>query len=487
MTIRRKRLGRWLVAPLLSVASLAANHSDLRLVDAVEKQDKASVRSLLSEKIDVNVRQPDGATALAWAARWDDLEIAHLLIDAGANVNAANDYGVTPLWLACGNGSAAMVDVLLRSGADPNAALLSGETALMAATEAGSLEAVKLLLAQKANPHATESSGGQNALMWAVAEGHPDIVRALVEHGADINARSKGGFTPLLFAAQQGDVESARILVAAGGNVNEGAPPRTPSALLIASASGHADFSTFLLDQGADPNQADGKGFTSLHYAAMRRNMLEAVKALLAHGANPNARLPKDAPEQGGVTEMSISGATPLFLAAAAGNGNIVRALAAGGADPLVPTADNTTALMVAAGVGLFENRNEDAVKAAFETVRLLVEMGSDINAVGEHGWTALHGAAYTGADDTLQFLVEKGAKMDVMDEFGQTPLSIAQAVVTPGVINDAYKRARAYRKTTSDLLVKLGAPSLAASRVQIIQALPEDYSSVTAPEQQQD
>jgi hypothetical protein len=113
--------------------------------------------------------------------------------------------------------------------------------------------------------------------------------------------------------------------------------------------------------------------------------------------------------------------------------------------------------------------------------------MGSDINAVGEHGWTALHGAAYTGADDTLQFLVEKGAKMDVMDEFGQTPLSIAQAVVTPGVINDAYKRARAYRKTTSDLLVKLGAPSLAASRVQIIQALPEDYSSVTAPEQQQD
>jgi ankyrin repeat protein len=486
MGIGRKGLRSWLIVPLLSVASLATS-SELRLVDAVEKRDKEAVRLLLNQRVDVNAPQADGATALAWAAYWDDLETADLLIGAGANVNVANEYGVTPLSIACTNGSAAMVEILLMAGADPNAALLSGETALMTATETGSLETVKLLLAHGANVNATEPRRGQNALMWAVAEGHSDIAQALIEHGANIHARSKGGFTPLLFAAQQGDVESARILLATGASVNEGARPDSPSALLIASASGHSDFPIFLLDKGADPNQTDSKGFTSLHYAAMRRNMLELVKALLAHGANPNARLPKDAPEQGGVTEMSINGATPLFLAAAAGNANAIRALAAAGADPSIPTADNSTALMVAAGVGLFENRGEEIEKAAFETVRLLVELGSDVNALGEHGWTALHGAAYTGADATIQFLVEKGARMDVMDDFGQTPLSIAQAVVTPGVVNDAYKRARAFRRTTSDLLLRLGAPSLAASRVQILQALPEDYSPVTTPEVQGD
>ncbi len=58
----------------------------------------------------MNAAQPDGATAVAWAAHWDDLEIADLLIRAGADVNTPNDLRVTPLMLASTNGSAAMVD-----------------------------------------------------------------------------------------------------------------------------------------------------------------------------------------------------------------------------------------------------------------------------------------------------------------------------------------------------------------------------------------
>ena len=69
---------------------------------------------------DVNVSQADGATALMWAAHWDDLRTADLLIRAGANVNAANDLGVTALSLACTNGSAVMVERLLKAGADWN-------------------------------------------------------------------------------------------------------------------------------------------------------------------------------------------------------------------------------------------------------------------------------------------------------------------------------------------------------------------------------
>ena len=122
--------GSWAVLAL-ATAGLAAAGSDLRLVDAVEHRDTKAVRLLLKKHVDVNAPQPDGATALHWAAYWDDLETANLLIRAGANVNAANDYGVTALSVACSNGNSALAVRLLEATANPNAALWSGETPLM--------------------------------------------------------------------------------------------------------------------------------------------------------------------------------------------------------------------------------------------------------------------------------------------------------------------------------------------------------------------
>src|ERR1700682_1132939 len=112
--------GLWIVVSLLSVGSVVCASSDLRLVEAVRKQDTKAVTALLKAQVDVNTQQPEGATALHWAAHWDDLETANLLIRAGAHVNAANDYGVTPLSVACNDGSAVMVEALLKAGANPN-------------------------------------------------------------------------------------------------------------------------------------------------------------------------------------------------------------------------------------------------------------------------------------------------------------------------------------------------------------------------------
>src|ERR1035438_1979462 len=78
--------------------------TDLRLIDAVKQSDANAVRSLLVERIDVNVSEVDGSTALHWAAQRDNPEIAGLLIAAGANVRAASRYNITPLSLACTNG-----------------------------------------------------------------------------------------------------------------------------------------------------------------------------------------------------------------------------------------------------------------------------------------------------------------------------------------------------------------------------------------------
>ncbi len=460
--------GWWLVSlfsvlSVLSVASLAA--ADLRLADAVEKGDKEALRSLLAEHVDVNTPQADGATALAWAAHRDDLETADLLIRAGADTNAANNYGVTPLSLACTNRSAAMVKKLLEAGADPNAAQPTGESVLMRCAHTGSLDAVKLLIEHGADVNATETWQEQTALMWAVSEKHAEVVQALIEHGADVHAQTQGSSTPLLFAAQQGDMDSARLLLEAGANVND-APPDGMNPLLVASTSGHGALAAFLLDQDADPNAANDSGYTALHYAVPRRNMLDLVQSLLAHGADPNARLARYRTRAGGITMMD---ATPILLAAEAGNIAAMRALADAGADPLLTTEENTTLLLVALGAGRFGERSESQLQRHHETAQLAVEMGSDVNAAGEHGWTAMHAAAYMGADETIWFLADLGVKLDVMDRFGQTPLSIASAIITAGMADYADPRPRRYRKSTVDLLLQLGATSLEESGVEIL------------------
>jgi ankyrin repeat protein len=316
--------------------------------------------------------------------------------------------------------------------------------------------------------------------MWAVAEKHPDVVRALIEHGADVHARSKGGFTPLLLAARHGDLESARLLLEAGADVNE-ATPEDGSALVVASGSGHEALAIFLLEKGADPNAADRFGTTALHYAMLkaiapyqditsslsylsymfRPNMQELVKALLQRGADPNARLARTPRLPNGKYAMiSLAGATPFWLASAVGDVTIMRMLAEKGADPLAATEEKVTPLMAAAGLGRRVNghmdRAADEEKAALEAVQLAVALGADIHATTETGLTALHGAAYTGADSIVQFLVGKGANVNAADQYGQTALTIAQRIRPPGLPNQ-FRSDQVY-DTTVKLLRDLGA-----------------------------
>ena len=106
---------------LLSIflAILPVTTGDTRLPEAAMNGDRAEVQTLLKQKVDANEAQGDGSTALHWAAYRDDVEMARLLIQAGANVKAKTRIGdMTPLHLAATNGSVAMIELLLKSGAD---------------------------------------------------------------------------------------------------------------------------------------------------------------------------------------------------------------------------------------------------------------------------------------------------------------------------------------------------------------------------------
>ncbi|MBI3471384.1 MAG: ankyrin repeat domain-containing protein, partial [Candidatus Solibacter usitatus] len=403
--------------------------------------------------------QADGTTALHWAAHQEDLETAELLVRAGANVKAANRYGVTPLSLACTNGNGAMVDLLLKAGADPNTSLPGGETALMTAARAGKVEAVKSLLSHKADGHAQESRRGQTALMWAAAEGHVEVVEALIQAGADFRARLDSGFTPLLFAVREGQAGVVRVLLKAGADVNETiqtrqttarrlgyrGPRAGTSALMLAVGNAHYELAASLLDAGADPN-ASGPAYTALHIVSWVRkpgggdndpaprgsgNMtsLEIVKKLVAKGAKVNARMTRKV--NVGLTSLNTLGATPFLLAARTADAELMRALAALGADPLLSNADNSTPLMAAAGLGT-RSPGEDAgtESEVVEALQTALDLGADLNAVDNNGETAMHGAAYKNLPAAVQFLADKGARIEVWNrknKFGWTPLTIAE------------------------------------------------------------
>ena len=493
MGTKSKALMWWLLA-LLPAASFAATGGDLRLVEAVKNKDAAAVRSLLSQHVDVNTPEADGATALAWAAHWDDLGTADLLIRAGAKASAANNYGVTPLWEACNNRSAAMVEKLAKAGANPSATLPgTGETVLMRCARTGNADAVNSLLAHGANVNGKEIQKGQTALMWALEERHLEVAKTLIEHGADVHARTKEGFTPLLFAARQGELEHARLLVDRGADVNEITPAGlTP--LLVAADSGHEELAIFLIEKGANVKVVDPDGLTAMHFALrrgmsilsfvnhgggypyseeylFRPNMSKLIDVLLEHGANPNARIEKgtklsgNISPGGGVVEVGLAGATPFLLAAATSDVAVMRMLLAKGADPKLGTKDGVTPLMAAAGVGRSArlNRDKEEQKQSIDAIKMMLGLGADINASNYDGLTAMHGAAFSGANDVVKFLAENGANLTPKDRYGQTPLSRAEGDLN-GLIDNHW---RIGHRDTAELLRKLGGDPLASGAQQ--------------------
>ena len=502
-----------LTTALTLALAFPAAAGDSSVADAAEQRTATAVRALLKQGADVNAPQPDGATALHWAAYWDEVAMATELLRAGSDPDAVNDYGVTPLVLAATNGSEPMITALLEAGADPDGALPTGQTPLMTAARTGSGGAVNALLSAGAAVDAAHLTKGQTALMWAIAQRHPDVIRRLIAHGANVEARTTSGFTPLLFAAREGDLETTRLLLGKGVDVNESDQDGVTT-LLTATARGHVDLALFLLEQGAAP---DGNlavlGYTPLHWAVTtfetnpvtypgiqppgewaamsgipdREGKLALIEALLAHGADVNVRTTKallaQAPPAGGAFSYTPGvGITPFFAAAASADAEVMRLLVGHGADPSVPSPSGQTPLMIATW-GDVDISYRLTEPKRLEAVRLAWELGNDLEAAEQGGHRAMHLAARGGFHDIISFLVQHGAglnpKTKPRNEFrggavpAQTPLAVVEGSVYVFHIQ---------RPATAEFLRQLGArsegkyePDRAAKATAVPGARPDD------------
>jgi uncharacterized protein len=446
-----------LVALALLVATsvlAAAAAGGATVLDAVKGNDGARLRGLLADGADPNEADSDGTAALHWAVHQGQSETVAALLTAGAAVDAPNRYGVRPLYLAVENGDASMVRALLEAGADPNGTRVEGETALMIAARTGDVATLEALIAAGADVNVVEERKGQTALMWAAADNNGAAVKALLAAGAERDARSSAGeFTALTFAVRAGALDSMRALLDAGADPDATLSDGT-SLLLLATVNAHFEAAGVLLDFGANPN-ADAQGWTALHQIVWSRRWntgfnlpgpagsgnldgCDLARKLVAHGANVNARQTKE-PRDGNRNDLNRSGATPFLLATKSVDLPLMQTLLDLGADPSLTTDEGTSAVMVAAGVGIYApGTSPGTTEEALAALKLALEVGGGtVNDVNAHGETPLHGAIYRGgALPLVEFLVARGAKLDVVNDRGFTPLRVADGIARGTAIN---------------------------------------------------
>ena len=342
-------LAIFLLAGCVAGAGLVrdANVQSTPLHEAAWSGDVAAIRSLLAGGANVNARAEDGVTPLHIAAVkkqvlatleadakgghdelsrvWskamgldtlgeadreglvavlksgadDRTDTVHALLVGGANVNARAKDGFTPLHVAAASGDAAVIRALLASGANVDARAKDESTPLHQAARFGKMASVRALLAGGADADA-RTKDGLTPLHFATMSGDAaTIIHALLAGGADVNARGEIGFTPLHMAAMR------KLLLAALEADAKGSRDKLLRTFGMAGfdtlAETDREIAVAILKGGAD-DRAD------------------AVRALLAGGANVNARMDDDG--------------TPLHMAALSGDAAAVKALLDAGGDP---------------------------------------------------------------------------------------------------------------------------------------------------------
>ena len=434
------------------------------------------IAALLEAGADANEKLPLGRTPLMIAARTGNVDAIKTLLDNGADVNAKETQrGTTALMWAADEGHAAAVKLLIDRGADIKAksnpasrgrgpALGKANDPRKAVAAQGAALAAGNPVSQILRDDGTANNAGRNGRNGAAganaanggrggrgggrggggaagdnanADDFTDDAAAAVGFVRGRQAPTDGGgLTPLIYAARANDLESVKVLLAAGADINQ-VSNYGWSPLLVATQNRYYTLGAYLLEHGANPNLGNKGGWVPLYLATDNRNIengdypvrrgdmdhLDFIKLLLDKGADVNARL-KDSTETRTVFTnqwLDENGATAFLRASQSGDVELMKLLLSKGADPKINTMLNVSPLHVAAGIGWVEGITyEWSQKSTFEAVKMLIDLGLDVNLQADTGRTAMHGAAHKGRSDVVQILFDHGARVDVRD-YGNT------------------------------------------------------------------
>ncbi len=424
--------------------------------------DAGIIESLLNAGADPNEKLPLGRTPLMAAARTGNPDAIKVLLDHGAQVNVKETLrGTTPLMWAADEGHAAAIKLLVEHGADITARSDPAERGRGPALgkSGDPRKQVAALAARQAagqdSPDLSQLRTFADTPAQPAAQGRGGRARAANNEGNDSGVdqnddaavaalgfrnrpapKDGGGLTALVYAARANDIDSVKALLEAGADINQ-TTLYGWSPLLVATQNRFYKLGEYLIAHGANVNLANKGGWTPLYLATDNRNIesgdypvrkpdmdhLDFIKLLLDKGADVNARM-KDSTETRTVFTnqwLDENGATAFLRASQSGDLVLMKLLLAHGADPKIPTVLGVTALQVAAGIGWVEGITyEWSPESTLEAVKMLIDLGLDVNAQADTGRTAMHGAAHKGRTDVIQVLYDHGARLDVRD-YGNT------------------------------------------------------------------
>jgi ankyrin repeat protein len=336
-----------------TVSRLQAQSAAAPVADAARQGDTAGVRTLLKGGADVNAAQPDGMTALHWAALGNDLETMDVLLYAGAATEALTRVGAyTPLHLASSRGHAGAVARLLAAGSRAGSVTATGVQPLHLAAQAGNVDAVQALVDGRADINAKDKTHGRTPLVFAASQNRVDVLKLLLARGADAGvtttvidyrARSAADTQARQLRDKVASARTGRTInsnfdpdppapgaAGAGTRAGQGGPGVDPTIPTVNPQAGRGG--------GGGPRPPSdieqiGKqgGFVALHYAA-RDGFTPVVLALLDSGVGVN--VPTDGDRS-----------TPMIVAAVNGQYDLVITLLARGADPNLANDDGMTPL----------------------------------------------------------------------------------------------------------------------------------------------
>lgn len=315
----------------------------------------------------------------------------------------------------------------------------------------GDVAAVRTMIDAGVDVNLVERRGGATPLLHAAALGSLDTLRLLLDKGANANAKTYGGMTALMGAVS--DLEKVRLLVDRGADVNLATATGRTALLLAAMGGASAPVVRYLLEHGANARAVDSGNVTTILGATLG-NDLESIRLLIAAGADVNAAVIGDA-------VGDFSGATPLMMAAGAGNDDAVRLLLAKGAQVnVVSGPPNAKVKNGTIAIGTFTPLLLAATYGPDALVKDLVASGADVNVKDARGMTPLMLAVSADHGDAgvAKTLLAAGAKVDAKSLAGETAMdwALKSGAKTPYVATLTTARAPASGSS--------GAPRLAAA-----------------------
>ncbi|KAF6222560.1 hypothetical protein HO133_000605 [Letharia lupina] len=422
-------------------------------------------RLLDNQKLDVDAAdEGTGFTALHHAARTDQLEVAQVLMDRGANSSRPDSLGRTALHHSVQGKEVRCLQFLLQQDADTSLRDLEGMTVGHLAAQGGNAQALSILLSMPVVSALTtgiEANDGRTAFLCASANGSKEAMSLLLRAGSSLTETTSDGCSALHYAAKSGSLEGVKFLT--GQTIDPCAVTLDESNALHYAISGNSEtlpeIVHVLLEYGVDPHKARNDGFTPLHdlVRIIRDNSLSSdqldhlftASRTLLRKLLGNPRLASDL-RLG--SELIYLACTHPFNSA----NEIVLGLLELGLDCNIPSSNGRTALMAAAESGndallstlllheadpCINDSGLNAVHCACfnDHKNILVQLretGIDWNSkttatiMGSRrkNVTALHIAAQFKDSSVLEYLLNEDlmSNIDACTHRGETPLSVA-------------------------------------------------------------